>query len=246
VIAHEYEGPTAAGIDNGNGLATEPGGRFQHVGGILAKFNRDPGPFFPLTSASVENLCDRSRVSLLFSSTPPAPEFRALTPATSPAALAPIFAEGFGSPNLVTNTYRLSFLRDAQAAPDGGFPSVSTGVPAVSPTNTLRQALKTNDLRNWTPTAPVLLCAGDQDPTVFYLNTQLMQGYWTANAPSASVTVLDVDAAVTSGDPYADLKRAFAAAKARLPPTRSRAARAMEAPWPCCRRIMPVSFRRFA
>jgi hypothetical protein len=26
-----------------------------------------------------------------------------------------------------------------------------------------------NDLRNWSPTAPVLLCAGDQDPTVFYL-----------------------------------------------------------------------------
>jgi hypothetical protein len=67
--------------------------------------------------------------------------------------------------------YRLGYLRDAQAAPDGGFPSLSTGVPATSPTNTLRQALKTNDLRNWSPTAPVLLCAGDQDPTVFYLNT---------------------------------------------------------------------------
>ena len=129
------------------------------------------------------------------------------------AALAPIFALGFGSPDLVTNTYRLGFLRDEQAAPDGGFPNLSTGVPAVSPTNTLRQAVKTNDLRDWTPTAPVLLCAGDQDPTVFYLNTQLMQHYWMANAPSASVTVLDVDSGVTSGDPYASLKKGFAAAK---------------------------------
>jgi alpha/beta superfamily hydrolase len=150
----------------------------------------------------------------LFSSTPPAPEFASETPATMPAALAPIFARGFGSPNLVNNTYRLAYLRDAQAAPDGGFPVVSTGIPAASPTNTLRQALKSNDLRSWTPAAPVLLCAGDQDPTTFYLNTQLMQGYWTANAARGPVTVLDVDSAVGSGDPYANLKNGFAAAKA--------------------------------
>jgi hypothetical protein len=152
----------------------------------------------------------------LFSATPPAPEFAAVTPATTPAALAPIFAQGFGDPALVNNNYRLSYLRDAQAAPDGGFPNLSTGVPAASPTNTLRQALKTNDLRNWTPTAPVLLCAGDQDPTVFYLNTQLMQQYWTANASTTSVTVLDVDSAATSNDPYASLKNGFAAAKAAV------------------------------
>jgi hypothetical protein len=93
---------------------------------------------------------------------------------------------------------------------------VSTGVPAASPTNTMRQALKTNDLRNWSPTSPVLLCAGDRDPTVFYLNTQLLQQYWTANPPSASVTVLDVDSAVAGGDAYASLKNGFAAAKAAV------------------------------
>jgi hypothetical protein len=87
-------------------------------------------------------------------------------------------------------------------------------VPATSPGNAFRADLETNDLRNWNPTAPVLLCAGDQDPTVFYPNTQLMQAYWMANAPSAQVTVLDVDASSTSGDPYADLKTGFAAAKA--------------------------------
>jgi pimeloyl-ACP methyl ester carboxylesterase len=157
--------------------------------------------------------------SALFSSTPPAPEFASITPATTlpPAttatALAPIFAMGFGTPDLVNNTYRLAYLRDAQAQPDGGFPTVTTGVPATAPTNTLRQALKINDLRNWTPTVPVLLCAGDQDPTVFYLNTYLMQQYWAANAPGAALTVLDVDSAVASGDPYATLKYAFVAAK---------------------------------
>jgi hypothetical protein len=87
---------------------------------------------------------------VLFSSIPPAPEFAAETPATQPAALAPIFAMGFGSPDLVTNTYRLA-----------------------------------------------------------------MQNYWTANT-GAAVSVLDVDSAVTAGDPYDDLKKGFAAAKALL------------------------------
>src|SRR5581483_11595301 len=90
---------------------------------------------------------------------------------TTPAALAPAFALGFGPDALITNDYRLAYLRDEQANPDGGFPTVSTGVPAETPANTFRQDLKLNDLRSWTPGAPVLLCAGDQDPTVFYLNT---------------------------------------------------------------------------
>jgi hypothetical protein len=82
------------------------------------------------------------------------------------------------------------------------------------PGNTLRQALKMNDLRNWSPTSPVLLCAGNEDPVVLFLNTQLMQWYWTANAPASLVTVLDVDSSASSGDPYADLKKGFAVAKA--------------------------------
>ncbi len=149
----------------------------------------------------------------LFSSTPPAPEFAALTPATTPANLAPVFALGFGPDNLVTNDYRLTNLRDAQANPDGGFPDTSTGVPAASPASTLRQALSTNDLRNWSPTSPVLLCAGNEDPVVLFLNTQLMQGYWAKNPPGSPVTVLDIDSSASSGDPYADLKVGFAAAK---------------------------------
>jgi esterase/lipase len=146
----------------------------------------------------------------LFDSKPPAPEFASMTPATQPADLAPVFAMGFGAEHLVSNAYRLSYLRDAQAAPDGGFPIKTTGVPPVSPANTLRQDLKTNDLRNWSPTAPVLLCGGDADPSVFFLNTQLIQQYWATNTPSGRVTVLDVD---SSGGPYADIKDAFRAAK---------------------------------
>jgi dienelactone hydrolase len=149
----------------------------------------------------------------LFSSTPPAPELASITPATTPENLAPVFALGFGTDNLVTNSYRLNYLQDALSAPDGGFPNTTTGLPPVSPASTLRQALKNNDLRNWSPAAPVLLCAGNEDPDVFYLNTQLMQGYWAMNAPNSPVAILDVDSSAWSGDPFADLKQGFADAK---------------------------------
>jgi hypothetical protein len=149
----------------------------------------------------------------LFSNTPPSPAYAANTPATTPANLAPVFAQGFGTAGLVANSYRLAYLQDQAANPDGGFPTTTTGVPATAPGSALRQDLRTNDLRNWSPTAPVLLCAGDGDPTVFYFNTQLIQGYWAANAPSSTVTVLDVDSSAGSGDPYANEKIGFAAAK---------------------------------
>jgi predicted esterase len=152
----------------------------------------------------------------LFNSTPPSPAYAAMTPATMPANLAPSFALGFGTNDLVTNAYRLAYLQDAAANPDGGYPTTTTGVAAAAPGLALRQDLKSNDLRNWAPTAPVLLCAGDSDPTVFYLNTQLIDGYWAATAPTSSVTLLDVDSSAASGDPYANEKTGFAAAKAAV------------------------------
>jgi dienelactone hydrolase len=154
--------------------------------------------------------------NVLFNITPPSPAYASMTPATTPANLAPVFALGFGTPDLVTNAYRLSYLQDAAANPDGGFPTATTGVPAAAPALALRQDLKTNDLRNWAPTAPVLLCGGDSDPTVFYFNTQLIQTYWATAAPTATLTVLDVDSSPSSGDPYANEKTGFAAAKAAV------------------------------
>ena len=148
----------------------------------------------------------------LFSSVAPDPSFADFTPATEPANLAPVFALGFGTPFLVVNSYRLSYLQDAMANPDGGFPAATTGLPAANPGNTFRQALKMNDLRTWSPAAPVLLCAGGGDPTVFYFNTQLMQNYWMATAPAAPFTVLNVDSTPGTDDPYASLKAAFATA----------------------------------
>jgi hypothetical protein len=149
----------------------------------------------------------------LFSSTPPASQYASITPATAPPNLAAIFAGGFGSGNLVTNAYRLSYLEDAQTNPDGGFPTTTTDLPAAAPANGLRQDLKLNDLRGYTPSAPTLLCAGNEDPTVLFLNTQLMQGYWAAHAASAPVTVVDIDSSPTASDAYANFKDGFAAAR---------------------------------
>jgi hypothetical protein len=60
----------------------------------------------------------------------------------------------------------------------------------------------------------MLLCGGDVDPVVFWLNTQLMQGYWASHAPStASISALDLDSAVSANDPYASLKQGFEVAK---------------------------------
>src|ERR1700733_10308918 len=156
----------------------------------------------------------------LFSATPPAPAFAADTPPSTPANLAEVFALGFGAGNLLQNSYRLSYLEDAQSNPDGGWPVPTTGIPAATPGLPWRQALKVNDLRNWVPTAPVLLCGGAMDPLVFWLNTQLMQSYWAAHAPaSAPISVLDLESAASANDPYAGLKKDFAVAKAAVAAT---------------------------
>jgi hypothetical protein len=150
----------------------------------------------------------------LFDSVPPTAGDAIYTPATSPSVLAPVFAQGFGTNYLIDNSYRAAYLSDALAQPDGGFPSLTTGLPAANPTNELRAQLKANDLRAWTPAAPTLLCGGNSDPTVFFFNTTLMQAYWTSHPPPTAPVVLDVDSPVAPGDPYADLKLGFSAAKA--------------------------------
>ena len=152
--------------------------------------------------------------SALFSSTPPAPGDAIYTPATSPANLASVFAAGFGTDYLMSNPYRAAYLNDALMEPDGGFPNLTDGLPPANPTNTLRIRLKENDQRNWSPTAPTLLCGGNSDPTVFFLNTTLMQSYWSSHAPAVAPVILDIDSAATANDPYASLKTGFSAAKA--------------------------------
>jgi hypothetical protein len=150
-----------------------------------------------------------------FSDTPPDPAFAPFTPATEPAELAFVWATGFGPEALITNSYRLGYLQDADANPDGGFPVVTDGAPAATPQHPLRSAFKRNDLRDWIPTSPVQLCGGHDDPTVLYMNTELIAAYWNANG-ATTVKVLDVDGNPSLGESDASLQLAFDLAKATI------------------------------
>ncbi len=151
-----------------------------------------------------------------FSSTAPSAAYAVYTPATMPARFGAVFAAGFGTDYLITNAYRASYIADALASPDGGFPAVTDGLPPAKPGNTLRVHLKANDQRDWTPAAPTLLCGGSSDPTVFFLNTTLMANYWASHVPAVAPVVLDIDSPVASDDPYGSLKTSFNAAEAVL------------------------------
>jgi pimeloyl-ACP methyl ester carboxylesterase len=131
----------------------------------------------------------------------------------------PLFQLGFGSPYLILNDYRVSYAVDAATDPDGAVPMPMAGVPlaAVPPMQTLRNALYLNDLRNgnWTPTAPTLLCGGDQDPTVFYsVNTETMGAFWPAQVSAGLVTLLDVNA--TPNGAFAQVQAGFIGSQAAL------------------------------
>jgi hypothetical protein len=130
----------------------------------------------------------------------------------------PLFQLGFGSPYLITNTYRVSYALDAAANPDGAVPTPKAGVPlaATAPTQTLRKALYVNDMRGgqWAPAEPTLLCGGDQDPTVFFsVNTGTMAAFWSA-LPAGLVTVLDVGG--TPAGPFAAIQAGFRTSQAQL------------------------------
>jgi dienelactone hydrolase len=119
-----------------------------------------------------------------------------------------LFNAGFGSSNLIKNSARLAYLLDVIGNP-------------TAPKNPLRIAGQTNDLRNWSPKAPVLLCGGSGDPTVFFsVNTVGMQNLWATPAsqyvvPAGLVNVLNVDSTPTSAtDPFAAAKVGFGRAKA--------------------------------
>ncbi len=156
----------------------------------------------------------------LFSNTPPTapagsglqPTLNAITPPKTGAATDALFAAGFGPKNLVKNSTRLAYLLDAFTNPDGAVPAFTTGLTPAKPANTLRAAGKLNDLRGWSPAAPVLLCGGNGDPTVFYsVNTGVMAALWGAQVKAGLVTVVDVDSLAASPGPAAD---PFYAAKA--------------------------------
>ncbi|MGP5505489.1 alpha/beta hydrolase family protein [Psychrobacter celer] len=99
---------------------------------------------------------------------------------------------------LIKTDFRAAYVADTDKHPDGLWAENGDGLPAAMPENTLRQALKDNDLRGYVPTMPTLLCGGNQDPTVYFdTNTgsmvTLLQAAAKESAKNLNVTVLDVD-----------------------------------------------------
>jgi acetyl esterase/lipase len=115
----------------------------------------------------------------------------------------PQFAPLLGTPNLIKPAYRDAYLVDAATKP-------------TTPDNGFRKALQANTLinNNWVPNKPMLLCGGNGDPTVFYApNTTLAKAYFDSKVPAQLTTVLDVDSAPGTNDPFATAKGGFALAK---------------------------------
>ncbi len=133
------------------------------------------------------------------------------------AGQAALFDTGFGSPALINNSYRVEYVDDAVVNPDqaemtlvsGGTLTSSDIALAATPAVGLRQDLKLNDMRNngWAPQEPMLLCGGDQDPTVFFQNTQIMAAQWAPYVQGGLVSELDLNA--TPSGPFQALQAGF-------------------------------------
>ena len=149
-------------------------------------------------------------------------------PASPPysASQAALFDSGFGSPYLVNNSYRVEYVDDALINPDQAeiallnqqpLTSSNVGLATASATG-LRTDLALNDMRNggWFPMEPMLMCGGDQDPTVFFQNTQIMAAWWTPYVQGGLVSVLDLNGAPQAGNPFAPLQVALQQQEAQL------------------------------
>ncbi len=150
---------------------------------------------------------------------------------TSPpysASEAMLFDLGFGaSPSyLVNNSYRVGYVDDAVINPDqaemtllgGGTLSSSTVALAATPTIGLRKDLAANDMRSggWFPMEPMLMCGGDQDPTVYFQNAAIMAALWTPYVQGGLVSVLDLNGTPQAGNPFAPLQVALQQEEAQL------------------------------
>lgn len=89
----------------------------------------------------------------------------------------------FSNPHLVRSSYREAYLQDLAEHPCDG----SDCMPA----NPLRRWMLKNDLRNYTPRSPLLLCGGSKDPSVPFFNTTAAADYFSQQG--AAPTVVDLE-----------------------------------------------------
>ncbi len=182
----------------------------------------------PIDTIFAENLLPLT--ALFDSATPTQAEYPMVPPQLIAAMAVPpidpqnpvteVWNAGFGNPYLINNNYRVSYVLDAAANPDGAVPTPQPGVPLakVEPTQGLRQDFYVNDLRNgpWAPTVPTLMCGGSLDPTVYFsVNTLTMAAFWKAD-PYVAVLDVDPQLPLKPAGPFAAIQAGFQTARAAL------------------------------
>ncbi|MBB3178073.1 S9 family peptidase [Variovorax sp. Sphag1AA] len=150
------------------------------------------------------------------------PQYAFFPANATPGPLNANVAIEYGAGNLVRQSYLTTWFGDVQASPCPGnalpatAASLSTTSPLdCSPLTGLRSAAVANDLRNWLPRRPVMMCGGSNDPTVNFTSSLATAGYFRARGMTpTSLSVVDLEASGTS-DAYSAARAGFAQAKAQ-------------------------------
>lgn len=121
----------------------------------------------------------------------------ALFTGTAPAGANQVHQAGFGSPALIADSFRAAYLADAQAN-------------STTPVFPARAAVKNADLRNWTPTTPMVMCGTQNDAIVYFTNTNKMEQYWP-NVPTVFALNLDSTPTTPPLNAYAPITLAWQA-----------------------------------
>lgn len=105
----------------------------------------------------------------------------------------------FSNPHLVRTSFRDAYLQDLAEHPcDEG---------DCTPANNLRKWMLKNDLRNYTPQSPLMLCGGSKDPSVPFFNTTEAAEYFSQHGAPPTVVDLEEQGAQ---DEFSAARRSFA------------------------------------
>lgn len=172
-------------------------------------------------ATGIEALLPNSSPDTLFSSGK-LPQLALYPAGAVPGPVAPALSIFYGPHNLVKQSYLTAVSADISSHPCPGntLPpnpaSLNSNNPLdCAPSNGFRQAAVANDLRNWLPKSPLLMCGGANDPTVNFASTLATAGYFRASGmPAAALTVVDLEASAV--DAYSTARAGFLQAKTQV------------------------------